>query len=209
MLLQIKEVILWPRDTSTAPRRLRFNSGRVNVISGASKTGKSALIPIVDYCLGLDSCGIPVGIIRQACDWFGVLISTTEGEKLLARREPGEQRSTGDMFILEGRRVDIPDVIEMKNASVALVRRKLDQLARLTNLGFDQESVSGFRQRPSFRDLMAFCFQPQNVIANPDVLFFKADTYEHREKLRTIFPYVRLRLILWRNSGRWMPSHGT
>ena len=32
--------------------------------------------------------------------------------------------------------------------------------------------------------------QPQNVIANPEVLFFKADTFEHREKLRTIFPYV-------------------
>jgi hypothetical protein len=37
---------------------------------------------------------------------------------------------------------------------------------------------------------MAFTFQPQNIVANPDVLFFKADTYEHREKLKTIFPYV-------------------
>ena len=38
--------------------------------------------------------------------------------------------------------------------------------------------------------MMAFTFQPQNVVANPDVFFFKADTYEHREKLKTIFPYV-------------------
>ncbi len=38
--------------------------------------------------------------------------------------------------------------------------------------------------------MMAFTFQPQNIVANPDVLFFKADTYEHREKLKTIFPYV-------------------
>jgi hypothetical protein len=37
---------------------------------------------------------------------------------------------------------------------------------------------------------MAFTFQPQNIVANPDVLFFKADTYEHREKLKSIFPYV-------------------
>jgi hypothetical protein len=37
---------------------------------------------------------------------------------------------------------------------------------------------------------MAFCFQPQNVVANQDVFFFKADTYEHREKLKAIFPYV-------------------
>ncbi|MEI6786254.1 MAG: DUF3732 domain-containing protein [Verrucomicrobiota bacterium] len=33
-------------------------------------------------------------------------------------------------------------------------------------------------------------FHPQNVIANPGVLFYKAETQEHREKLKTIFPYV-------------------
>jgi tetratricopeptide (TPR) repeat protein len=37
---------------------------------------------------------------------------------------------------------------------------------------------------------MAFAFQPQNIVANPDVMFFKADTTDHREKLKTIFPYV-------------------
>ena len=33
-------------------------------------------------------------------------------------------------------------------------------------------------------------FQPQNVVANPNVLFYKTDSYEHREKLKAIFPYV-------------------
>ena len=33
-------------------------------------------------------------------------------------------------------------------------------------------------------------FQPQNIVANPDILFYKANATEHREKLRTIFPYV-------------------
>jgi hypothetical protein len=37
---------------------------------------------------------------------------------------------------------------------------------------------------------MAFTFQPQNIVANQNILFFKADTHEHREKLRTVFPYV-------------------
>lgn len=45
------------------------------------------------------------------------------------------------------------------------------------------DESTGFDGRPSFRDLAAFTFQPQNVVANPDVLFFKANTYEHREKL--------------------------
>jgi len=37
---------------------------------------------------------------------------------------------------------------------------------------------------------MAFIFQPQNIVANADVLFYKADTSEHRQKLINIFPYA-------------------
>ena len=36
--------------------------------------------------------------------------------------------------------------------------------------------------------MAAFNFQPQHIVANPYTLFFKADTTEHREKLRIIFP---------------------
>ncbi|EQD34662.1 hypothetical protein B2A_12716, partial [mine drainage metagenome] len=50
---------------------------------------------------------------------------------------------------------------------------------------------------------MAFTFQPQNIIANPDVLFFKADTTEHREKLKTIFPYVLNAVTAADLAARW------
>src|SRR5471032_524032 len=102
MYFQILKVILWPRRTDTPPRIVEFEPGIVNVISGASKTGKSAVIPIIDYCLGSGKCRIPVGTIRNACSWFGVVIETLEGQKLLARREPGEAQQTGEMYVLEG-----------------------------------------------------------------------------------------------------------
>ena len=38
--------------------------------------------------------------------------------------------------------------------------------------------------------MAAFNFQPQHIVANPYTFFFKADTTEHREKLRIIFPLV-------------------
>lgn len=192
MFFQIKELVLWPKDDTQEPRRVSFAGGCVNVISGASKTGKSAIVPIIDYCLGADKCAIPVGPIRDACAWFGIVVSTAEGEKLLARREPGGQRSTGDMFIAEDARVLVPRRIEEKNASVDDIKRRLDELAGLTNLSFDPDAPTAntFKSRPSFRDMVAFCFQPQNLVANQDLLFYKADSYEHREKLRAIFPYV-------------------
>ena len=191
MYFQIREVILWPRNVAFEPRCVSFAPGMLNVISGASRTGKSAVIPIIDYCLGSGSCKIPVTTIRDACSWFGVLVDTPAGQKLFARREPGTQRSTGDMFVLEGADLEVPTVTPERNASVESVRRALDELAGLTLLDFDPSGeAGGFTGRPSFRDMNAFIFQPQNLVANPDVLFFKAETHEHREKLRTIFPFV-------------------
>ena len=191
MFFQIREIILWPRGGPQPPRRLVFELGKVNVISGASRTGKSAVIPIIDYCLGAGSCSIPVKTIRDACEWFGVVVSTSTGEKLFARREPGAQRSTDDMFVLEAAKIDdVPHRIA-KNTTADQVRRMLDDLAGLSNLDFTGgEHQSGFEGRASFRDLAAFTFQPQNIVANPDTLFFKTHSYEHREKLRKIFPYI-------------------
>lgn len=189
MYFQLRQVILWPRRGGE-PRIVKFEPGMANVISGASKTGKSSVIPIIDYCLGSDKCTIPVGVIRETCSWFGVLIDTVEGQKLLARREPGELKSSGDMFLLEEPTIEPPLVIEGKNQNVEYVKAVLNRLAGLSNLQFEPGTEDRFKFRPSFRDLMAFLFQPQNIVANPDVMFFKADTTEHREKLKTIFPYV-------------------
>src|SRR6267142_1474240 len=191
MLFQIRQIILWPRNKKHSPRRVDFSIGKVTVISGASRTGKSAVIPIIDYCLGSQTCAIPVKTIRDACEWFGILVKTKSGEMILARREPGAQRSTEDMFLLEAPEIsEIPETLT-KNTNAGDVRRLLDELAGLSNLDFGVgELQGGFDARPSFRDLSAFIFQPQNVIANPEVLFFKTDRYEHREKLRKIFPYI-------------------
>jgi len=79
MYFQLRKLILWPSEPGK-PRIVEFELGVVNVISGASKTGKSAVIPIIDYCLGSDKCAIPVGVIRENCEWFGILIDTLEGQ---------------------------------------------------------------------------------------------------------------------------------
>ncbi len=191
MFFQIRAILLWPRNPAFQPRRVRFDLGKVNVISGASRTGKSAVIPIIDYCLGSRTCSIPVNTIRKHCEWFGVIVATVQGDKLFARREPGAQRNTDDMFLMEADTIkDIPQRI-VKNTNADAVKRLLDDLAALSKLDFSGgEESTGFDGRPSFRDLAAFTFQPQNIVANPDVLFFKTNTYEHREKLRKIFPYV-------------------
>ncbi|WP_158912690.1 DUF3732 domain-containing protein [Caulobacter sp. S45] len=199
MHFQILKLILWSK-AGHSPRVVEFEPGMVNVISGASKTGKSAVIPIIDYCLASGKCSIPVGTIRDACSWFGVVIETMEGQKLLARREPGDARQTGDMLLLEGNTVEIPEEAPTKNTTADSVKRMLDKLAGLSQLGLNPEAEIA---RVSFRDLTAFTFQPQYIVANPMVLYFNADTTEHREKLKAIFPYVLGALTPEMLAARW------
>ena len=114
MNFTINSIILWPRNIEHSPRCLSFDSEAVNIITGASRTGKSALIPIIDYCLGSDKCAIPVDIIRDACSWFGVLFDMANEQMLLCRREPGNKGSTDDMFLLRDKEITIPEHIEKK-----------------------------------------------------------------------------------------------
>lgn len=180
MDFQIERLILWSRDEKHPPRELHFKPGAVNVISGASKTGKSAIIPIVDYCLGSERCSIPVGTIRDATRWFGVVLRSAQGRHLFARREPEGQRSTGDMYVAEGPEIETPQSTPIRNTSVEVVKAQLDAIAGLTNLDFDVAEIGrGFSGRPSFRDMVSFTFQPQNIVANPNVLFYKADSFQH------------------------------
>ncbi len=67
-----------------------FNSG-VNVITGKSSTGKSALIEIFDYCMGSSDHTVPAGVITEcACIYF-CIIQFELYELVLARR-PEEKR---------------------------------------------------------------------------------------------------------------------
>ncbi len=190
MDFQISKIILWPKDPQHKVRTVAFERGRINVISGHSRTGKSAIIPIIDYCLGSRRCTIPTGIIREKTSWFGIVVSTSEGEKLFARREPEQQQATDDMYVQEATQVTVPEFL-VKNSTRDSVKQRLDALSMLTTLSFTVDDTGSNGQgRPSFRDMAAFNFQPQNIVANPNVLFYKADTVEHRSKLRSILPYV-------------------
>ena len=156
MYFQISKLILWSKN-GRGNRNVEFKPRMVNVITGASKTGKSAIVPIVDYCLGSGKCAIPVGVIRDACSWFGVVIQTVEGEKLFARREPGDRRQTGDMYILESDEVEIPDNIAERNANSDVAKSILNRVAGLSQLGFDPDHEGAYRTRPSFSRSYGLC----------------------------------------------------
>jgi Chromosome segregation ATPases len=188
MNFKILKIILWPKKENTPFKEITFNSDKVNIIVGDSQTGKSAIIPIIDYCLGSQKCTIPIGPIRDYTSWFGIVVSHDSTEILFARPDPGMSQTTGDMYYDEGIKVSIPEKLVEKNSNRNMVVNRLNQLCKLPNIKFSEDDTQPYENRPSFRDFIAFNFQPQHIIANPYTLYYKADTIEHKLKLRTIFP---------------------
>jgi hypothetical protein len=191
MKFSIASLIVWPRDTSKKARVVTFTETGINLITGASRTGKSAIIKIIDYCLGSRSCSIPkLGPIRRSAGWYGIVVRTEEGYKLFARQDPDAQGATDEYMLVESATPTIPDS-PVKNSNRAAAKGLLTRLARLpqTNVDFN-ETGSGFKGRASFGDMTSFMFQPQPIVANDRVLFFEGDDPDHAPKLRKIFPLV-------------------
>lgn len=189
MKFTLRKIILWPKKSGFSHREIIFEQDKINVITGSSRTGKSALIPIIDYCLGSKTCSIPVETIRDACSWFGVLFELDHEQILLCRKEPGLKLTTSEMFLLRDRNIVIPEDFKANTTSEA-AKNLLNELFSISFLDLDSSMDYMGSQRVSYRDFMAFLFQPQNIVANSNVLFYKADTMEHRQKLINAFPYI-------------------
>ena len=61
-------------DHSGKKHTIEFYDG-VNVITGRSSTGKSAIIEIFDYCFGKDDNTIPHGVITENAELYFCVMS--------------------------------------------------------------------------------------------------------------------------------------
>lgn len=57
----------------------------VNIITGESKTGKSALVEIIDYCLCSTRCTIPKGIITDFSYLYSLVMDICDKTYIIAR----------------------------------------------------------------------------------------------------------------------------
>ncbi len=92
-------------------RTIELLPNAVNIITGQSKTGKSALLHIVDYCLGRRECNVPAGIIRRNVSWYALKLQSPLEEVIVARRNPDPNKEASeDIYIEKGASIDFPDL---------------------------------------------------------------------------------------------------
>src|ERR1700704_5020941 len=101
MSVQLRSISIYSHQGER--RDVNFRLGTLNIVTGASKTGKSALLDIVDYCWGRAECTVAEGEIRKAVSWFALHLDLNGEGLLLARRNPGPAgRASDDVFFQRG-----------------------------------------------------------------------------------------------------------
>lgn len=190
MDFQIERLIVWPKKEDFEPREVVFKKNCVNVLSGDSRTGKSAVVSIIDYCLGSHDFSVPGGKVRENAAWFGIVVVIGNERMLLARRNPDAQKKgTGDFFE-KALQIDekIPSKIEEKNTDVETIVSKLSQIVGLEPIR--REDYGSENAKLSFRDICHLLFQPQDVVASRLQMFDKMNIYHSKEKLANWFNFV-------------------
>lgn len=191
MYFQILQLIVWPKSTAFPPRIVQFELGKLNVITGSSRSGKSAIIPIIDYCLASSDCSIPIDTIRDHASWYGVVFQTEFEQLLICREVPQGNKSSNNFYLSRGKTVSVPPHIAEANETTDGIKTILNTLSSVPYFSLDDgEDKKGYNARLSFRDLMALVFQNQDIVANQNIIFYKTHAHEHRERLRNWFPFI-------------------
>lgn len=167
---------------------VNFKAG-LNVVTGKSSTGKSALIEIFDYCFGSGENTIPKGVITTSAAIYYVALAVNEQDMVIARDpdiatkaffrrveafntteidrdyfNPSYFRPLGEFKKhLRGFFLDIDDADE--------------SLAARANRRFNQKAPT-----PSVRSFSSFMLQHQNLVANKHALFYRFDEKEKRDQ---------------------------
>lgn len=190
MSIQILDIVVYSHDGNA--RVLSLNPGAVSVITGASKTGKSALVDIVDYCFGAGECRVPEGPIRRCVSWFGLRLQLKTGQAFIARRCPElKAQSSEDCLVELGSEVAIPTGSSLRQTTNTKGIESL--LTAWCGIGAHIHEPPAGQTRQALsatvRHALALCFQPQDEIIRRRQLFHESADHFKAQALKDTLPY--------------------
>lgn len=190
MTIQLRSIAIYSREGER--REVEFKLGRLNIVTGAAKTGKSALLDIVDYCWGREECTVAEGEIRRAVSWFAILLDRDREGVLIARRNPGPAGKASDEIFFQRGVAGLPETPKdfAKNVTAEGLRAQLSAILGISENLYVPEP--GATRRPlgaSSSQAIFFCLQGQDEIANRRLLFHRQGEQFLPNAIKDTLPY--------------------
>lgn len=185
--MQLDALIFYADDGRE--RRIEFSPGKLNVITGDSRTGKSSLINILRFCLGSGSPHAPHGPIRDSVAWYGLLAHVGGTHFFVGRPAPTADTTSSAMLTVGTETAPPFDELSANTNSDSLRLYFGGLLGIEDNEHLTFPGQSRHRLSADFVHSLYYCFQGQGEIANPDLLFHRQNREWQSQAIRDTLPY--------------------
>lgn len=189
--MKISSIHIYSHDGQR--RDLRFKVDGLNVITGRSSTGKSALSEIIEYCMGRSSFNVPEGVIRDKVAWFAVIYQFENEQVLVAKPTPNAGgASCSTAMLRRGSQLQAPSFEQLAvNADDGTI---VELLSRLLGIPENRTDVALEHSRASFdanvKHTFYYLFQKQGLVANKDQLFYRQNEPYQPQAIRDTLPIL-------------------
>ncbi|MDW6021867.1 DUF3732 domain-containing protein [Mesorhizobium sp. BAC0120] len=184
----VREIAFY--GTGGRRRTLEFDVDKVNVITGASGTGKSAIIDAIDYCLGSKDCKLPFFVRNHA---EAVAVHWTQGDRdlIVGRKIPKAGSGTNQMYVRTGRNLKLPDASEglegptNRDTARALIEKSFG----IQDTDDPAVAAKAEKGRATIRDIPPYLFLSGDVIISRETLLHDLNRPEKARDIRATIPY--------------------
>lgn len=189
--MKIRSIHIYSHDGQR--RDLTFKVDGLNVITGRSSTGKSALSEIIEYCMGRSSFNVPEGIIRDKVAWFAVIYQFEKEQVLVAKpTPPGGGASCSTAMLRRGTQLPVPEFgdlgVNTDDDSI------VELLSRLLGIPENRTEVALEHSRASYdanvKHTFYYLFQKQGLVANKDQLLYRQNEQFQPQAIRDTLPIL-------------------
>ncbi|WEA01772.1 DUF3732 domain-containing protein [Mucilaginibacter sp. SJ] len=169
-------------------RTIEFNVNDVTIITGASNTGKSAVITAIDYCLGSSTNNIPAFVSARvthiATKW-----SDGTTEFVIGREISKSGKASGNMYFEYGADVDVPISANDLNGrgNIEEIKALLENLFGFTVVNESDNVLSV--NKISIRQITPFIYLDKKVIDSDTTLMYGLDDQNASKRIIDSLPY--------------------
>lgn len=183
----IKSIIIFNKNGEK--RMVPLKQG-VNIITGESQTGKSALVEIIDYCLCSTRCTIPKGKITEFSYLYALVMNIGDNTYVIARYKwdvGGRMHFSKEDKDFEPENLELSYFKEKPALPCKDVQNEIECALGLyvTNIATDTEQKG---KKASLRNMVSYLFQHQNLMASKFALFYRFSDFYKRKDVIEQFP---------------------
>lgn len=185
MKFNIEKIILWLKNGKR--REIKFLPNKVNVITGDSNTGKTAILEIIDYCFFASKSKISESMINENISWYGLNFNINDKKYTIARKSLINTKVSDEYYFSSIG--EIPKSLESNNTSDVIKSLLESEFSINSKVSIPYGSnLIKAGSKISLRYFFLFNTISGNIIENDSGIFFdKQDDSRYRDALPRIF----------------------